>query len=45
MLCLFAQHACSPLLQGFLFEEELQNNVILFECSLQVSFRVTLRVI
>ena len=37
MLCSFAHHACSPLLQGFQHEEELCNVALTCHFSLDVS--------
>ena len=36
MVCSFAHHACSPLLQGFLHEKELNNVVLTCPCSVGV---------
>ena len=38
MVCSFAHHACSPLLQGFLHEKELSNVVLTCPCSVGVLF-------
>ena len=38
MLCSFAHHACSPLLQGFLHDEELCNVALTCHFSLDVLF-------
>ena len=38
MLCSFAHHACSPLLQGFLHEEELREVALTCHFSLDVIF-------
>ena len=37
MLCSFARHACSPLLQGFLHEEELCKVALTCHVSLDVT--------
>ena len=38
MLCFFAHHACSPLLQGFVYDEELCKVALTFRFAFDVIF-------